>query len=101
MYSVQDHYLSKTTATKFIVQSCGLEKSALLEKLEPYSDFLTSASESLTHKNPQRHKIICGIRPVRRKDRLINLKLFLRIPCLCDFCGCCLTTHISFSLFCA
>ena len=51
MYSVQDHYLSKTTATN--VQSCGLEKSAWLEKLEPYSDFVTSASESLMHKNPQ------------------------------------------------
>ena len=42
VYSVQDHYLSKTTATD--VQSCGLEKSAWLEKLEPYSDFITSAS---------------------------------------------------------
>ena len=51
MYSLQDHYLSKTTATNG--QSCGLEKSAWLEKLEPYSDFITSASESLMHKNPQ------------------------------------------------
>ena len=51
MYSLQDHYLSKTTATNG--QSCGLEKSARLEKLEPYSDFITSASESLMHKNPQ------------------------------------------------
>ena len=31
---------------------------------------------SLTHKNPQRHKIFCGMHPVGRKDRLINLKMF-------------------------
>ena len=32
---------------------------------------------SLTHKNPQRHKIICGKHPVGHKDRLIDLKMFL------------------------
>ena len=31
---------------------------------------------SLTHKNPKRRKIICGMGPVGRKDRLINLKMF-------------------------
>ena len=30
---------------------------------------------SLTNKNPQRHKIIHGMRPVRCKDRLIDLKM--------------------------
>ena len=32
---------------------------------------------SLKHKNPQRRKIICGMRPVGCKDRLIVLKMFL------------------------
>ena len=32
---------------------------------------------SLKHKNPQRHKIICGVCRVRCKDRLIDLKMFL------------------------
>ena len=32
---------------------------------------------SLKHKNPQRHKIICGMCPVGCKDRLSNLKMFL------------------------
>ena len=31
---------------------------------------------SLTRKNPKRRKIICGMGPVGRKDRLINLKMF-------------------------
>ena len=31
---------------------------------------------SLMHKNPQRHKIIHGMHPVKRKDRLIDLKMF-------------------------
>ena len=30
---------------------------------------------SLTHKNPQRRKIIHGMRPVGRKDRLIDLDI--------------------------
>ena len=32
---------------------------------------------SLMHKNPQRHKIIHGIRPVGRKDRSIDLNPFV------------------------
>ena len=32
---------------------------------------------SLTHKNPQRRKRICGMHPVGCKDRLIDLKMFL------------------------
>ena len=32
---------------------------------------------SLTHKNPQKRKIICGMHPVGHKDRLIDLKMFL------------------------
>ena len=27
------------------------------------------------HKNPQRHKIICGMHPAGRKDGLIDLKM--------------------------
>ena len=30
---------------------------------------------SLTHKNPQGHKIIHGMRPVGRKERSIDLKI--------------------------
>ena len=55
---------------------------------------------SLTHKNPQRHKIIHGMRPVGCKEWSI-WRFFGRISCLCDFCGCCLKMHIYFSLFCA
>ena len=32
---------------------------------------------SLTHKNSQRHEITCGMRPIGRKDQLIDLKMFL------------------------
>ena len=39
---------------------------------------------SLTHRSPQR-----------------RTRCSCRISCSCDFCGCCLTTHISFSLRCA
>ena len=36
---------------------------------------------TLTHKNPQRRKIICGMRPVGRKDRSIDLKrCFVEYP---------------------
>ena len=31
--------------------------------------------ESVMHKNPQRHKIIHGMRPVGRKDRMIDLDM--------------------------
>ena len=60
---------------------------------------------SLAHKNPQRSKIIHGMRPVGCKDRYIDLNMCIcRISHSCDFCGCyygCrLTTHISFSLCC-
>ena len=34
---------------------------------------------SLTHKNPQRHKIIHGMRPAGRKDRSIDLNI-----CICS-----------------
>ena len=33
---------------------------------------------SLTHRNPQRHKIICGMCLIERKDRSINLNM-----CIC------------------
>ena len=32
---------------------------------------------SMTHKNTQRRKIIHGMRPVGRKERSIDLKIFL------------------------
>ena len=40
--------------------------------------FLPLCPASPTHKNPQRHKIICGIHPVGHRDRLIDLKMFLK-----------------------
>ena len=52
---------------KYKLLSGGAYKSAILLPLCP---------ASLTHKNPQRRKIICGMRPVGRKDRLIDLKTF-------------------------
>ena len=52
---------------KYKLLSGGAYKSAILLPLCP---------ASLTHKNPQRRKIICGMRPVGRKDRLIDLKKF-------------------------
>ena len=39
--------------------------------------FLPLPPASLTHRNPQRRKIIYGMRPVGRKNRLIDLKMFL------------------------
>ena len=41
------------------------------------SDFITSASCIPMHKNPQRHKIICGMCPIGCKDWLIDLNMFL------------------------
>ena len=36
---------------------------------------------TLTHKHPQRRKIICGMRSIGRKDRSIDLKrFFLECP---------------------
>ena len=61
-------------------------------------------SASLSHKNsPKMPKKIHEMRPVGRKERLIDLKIFLveLLSCSCDFCGCCLKMHIYFSLFCA
>ena len=49
---------------------------------------------SLKHQNPQRRKIIHGMRPIGRKE-------FGRVSCSCDFCGCCLKMHIYYSLLCA
>ena len=58
---------------------------------------------SLTHKNPQRNKIIYGMRPVGPKER--SKRVFVEISLSCKFCGsyygCCLTMYISFSLCCA
>ena len=60
---------------------------------------------SLTHKNPVRREIILGMRPVGRKDRSIDPFVFVEISCSGNSGGshyrCCLTVHISFSLFCA
>ena len=39
------------------------------------NDFVTSAS--WRKKIPQTRKTICGMRPVARKDRLMDLKTFL------------------------
>ena len=55
---------------------------------------------SLTHKNPQRCKIIHRMRPIGPKHRSIDLnKFFVEISCLLNFCGscygCCLIMHIS------
>ena len=66
------------------------------------SDLVTSAScVSLTHKNPQRRKIIHGMHPVGHKDRSIRTCLLVEIFRMCNFCGsygCCLTLQICFSL---
>ena len=63
---------------------------------------------SLTHKNPQRRKIVHGMSPLGLKDRSIDLNMrinFVEISCSCSFCGsyygCYLTMHTSFSLCCA
>ena len=81
------------------------------------SNFVTSVScilcpascilrlASLMHTNPQRHKIIHGMCPLGRKDRVISDDVFVENPVWCDFCGCsfgcCLTTHLSLTLCCA
>jgi len=41
---------------------------------------------SLTHKDSQRHKITYNMRPIGRKELLIDLKIFFgTISCSCDF----------------
>ena len=57
---------------------------------------------SLTHKNPQRHKIIHYWHASRRTKRTIDwFEDFLVEYPVCVICGCCLKMHIYFSLFCA
>ena len=69
----------------------GVSRSGILLPLSP---------ASLTHKKSQRHTKVHGTHPVGCKDQSI-WRCFCRISCSCDFCGCCLAMHISFSLHCA
>ena len=51
--------------------------------LHPSVILLAPCPASLTHKNPQRHKIICGIHPIGRRDRSIidqSKDVFLEYP---------------------
>ena len=38
------------------------------EKTDHFVRVLPLRPASLTHKNPQRHKVLCGMRPLGRKD---------------------------------
>ena len=71
--------------------------------LTNYSDFVTYVScVPDANKSPKMHK--SSKHASRRTQRSIDQSIwrcFCRLPCLCDFCGCCLTMHISFSLCCA
>ena len=40
--------------------------------LHPSVILLSLCAASLMHKNPQRHKIICGIHPIGRRERSID-----------------------------
>ena len=75
-----------------LVAGSTVTKAVILLPLRPVA---------LTHKNPRGRKIIHGMRPVGRNERPIDLKIFGRISCSSDFCGCCFKMHIYFSLFCA
>ena len=46
------------------------------EILHPSVILLPLCPASVIHKNLQRRKVICGMRPVGCKDRLIDLKMF-------------------------
>ena len=50
--------------------------------LHPSMILLPPCPASLTHKNPQRHKIICGIHPIGRRERSIDQSkdVFLEYP---------------------
>ena len=41
---------------------------------------------SLTHENPQRRKIVLGMRPVGCKDQPILICVFVEISHSCNFC---------------
>ena len=74
--------------------------------LHPSVILLPPCPASLTHKNPQRHKIICGIHPIGRRERSIDQSKDVFLVCLCDFCACAVLVAvvkrlISFSLCCA
>ena len=61
-----------------------------------YSDFVASAScipDTLKYPKMQH---IHGMHPVGCKEQSIDLNIFSTIPCLCDFCGCCLKMHVYF-----
>ena len=51
-------------------------------KKNPSVILLPPCPASLTHKNPQRHKIICGIHPIGRRDRSTDQSkdVFLEYP---------------------
>ena len=55
----------------------------------PAGILLPLRPRSLTHKNPQRRKIICGMRPVGGNDRSIDRSedVFVQYN-ICDCCGC-------------
>ena len=50
--------------------------------LHPSVILLSLCAASLMHKNPQRHKIICGIHPIGRGERSIDQSkdVFLEYP---------------------
>ena len=50
--------------------------------LHPSVILLSLCAASLMHKNPQRHKIICGIHPIGRRERSIDQSkdVFLEYP---------------------
>ena len=42
---------------------------------------------SLTHRNRQRHKLICGMCLIGRKDQSITTCVFVEISRSCNYCG--------------
>ena len=73
--------------------------------LHPSVILLPPCPASPTYKNSQRHKIICGMHPIGRRERSIDQSKDVFLVCLCDFCACAVlvavvTRLISFSLCC-
>ena len=82
----------------------GSENASIKQTHFPLVILLPLRPASPAHKNPQRRKIIHGMRPVGGKDRSIDQNnCFVEIICSCNYCGsyygCCLTMHISLSIF--
>ena len=69
--------------------TCKQKIDAIISLLQMYFTeiLLPVCPASLTYRNPQRHKIICGMCLIGRKDQSISTCVFVEISCSCNYCG--------------